>query len=245
MNWKISPVLGGEFGMVRDDIKFSGGDPGITGMVPSLLFLLENEGRQIVIDTSFGNPEDVNAMGLVVKREGIFEDRIRKAGIIPDKVEALLLTHTHWDHADNCACFKNAKIYCQQKDYDYAFAGDSGYTPKLQETFRRAEKQLVLLSGDVDIMPGIRAIFIGGHTPGSQMFEVDTENGRVIITGDDIMTFANVEKNIPIGICVNPKGCRRALEYVRQKKAAFLLPSHDYRTLDYLENPASCGYHYL
>jgi glyoxylase-like metal-dependent hydrolase (beta-lactamase superfamily II) len=241
MQWKISPVLGGEFGMVRDDIKFVGGNPSATAMVPSLLFLLEHEDRQVVIDTSFRDPRDAEYMGLVIKREGTIEARIRAAGIIPEKVEVLLLTHTHWDHADNCDVFTDALVYCQQKDYDYAIENPD-YSQRLKKTLAGLGRRLVLLQGTADILPGIQAVFIGGHTPGSQMFVIDSSVGKAIITGDDVMTFANVENNIPVGLCVNPPACLQALEYIRQNRGALLFPSHDYRTLDYLQNPEHCRY---
>ena len=57
--WKITPVLTGSFGMVRDDIKYEGGDPEISGYVPSVLFLLESGGEQVIVDTGFGDAKSM------------------------------------------------------------------------------------------------------------------------------------------------------------------------------------------
>ena len=52
--WTVTPVMTGRFGMVRDDIKYQGGDPYICGYVPSVLFLLESGEQQVIVDTGFG-----------------------------------------------------------------------------------------------------------------------------------------------------------------------------------------------
>lgn len=241
MRWIIRPLLGGEFGMIRDDIKFQGGDPSVQGMVPSLLFLLQDEhGSQAVVDTSFRDVEEVRAMGLVAKRERPLRELLARAGVRPQKVEALLLTHTHWDHAGNCGLFPNARIYCQERDWEYAFRPENGYTQNLRDSLWRIQDRVVPLNGDSKILPGIRAICFGGHTPGSQAFFVDTDQGPTLVCGDDIMTFRNVEDHIPVGLCVRPEGCRQALEYARNGRLAYLLPSHDYRSLEYTADMERC-----
>ena len=36
-----------------------------------------------------------------------------------DKIEAVVISHDHWDHTDNALDFKNAKIYGHKKDFDF------------------------------------------------------------------------------------------------------------------------------
>ena len=242
MRWAIIPVLAGEFGMVRDDIKFQGGDPKIMGMVPSILYLLQGEdGTKVIVDTGFGALEDVQAMGLVAKREIPFLSLLSESGIVPEEADALLLTHTHWDHAENCGIFSKAQVFCQQQDWDYAFSKAAEYTEKLRDALRTISLRTSLLQGDTSVYPGIRALCFGGHIPGSQCFEVETTEGTVFLCGDDIMTFRNVEEGIPVGLCVDTHSCQRAIRYVREhENVHYLLPSHDYRTLLYVHDKESC-----
>ncbi len=242
MRWTIQSVLAGEFGMVRDDIKFQGGDPAITGMVPSILYLLRGEnGKQVVVDTGYRSTDEVTAMGMVAKRAAAYSQILAEADIEAARIEALLLTHTHWDHADNCDAFPNATVYCQQKDWDYAFSKEAEYSQELCATLSNARNRVQLFTGDVEVCQGITARWFGGHTWGSQSFEIDTLEGKALICGDDIMTFRNVEEQIPVGLCIDPQGCERALDFLKAREdIRYLLPSHDYRTLQYNQDKDCC-----
>jgi len=239
--WKILPILGGEFGMVRDDIKYKNGNPEHSEMVPSYIFLLESELGKVLVDTSFGDPAECEKkLGLVVKREKMLQHILTHSGINQTEVKAIILTHLHWDHAANCGMFPSSKIYCQESELASAFAPDSGYPPYFLEDIRNSMDRVVSLQGNAEVYDGIHVVHCGGHTIGSQMVEVQTEAGRAIITGDTIMTYKNVEQNVPVGLCDDPGACIRALYYIRGQQDALLLPSHDYSTMNYIKNIGSC-----
>lgn len=241
MLWTVRPIIAGEFGMVRDDIKFSGGDPAKSGMVPSYIYLLENGIEQVVVDTSFTQPKRCEeVLGLVVKRNISYKKLLDQNGIVAGKVSAVILTHLHWDHAANLKLFASAKIYCQQKEADFALSPDSGYLPCFLKEYKAAADRWVLVDKDTTVFEGINLFHCGGHTVGSQMVEVNTSEGKVLITGDTIMTYENVIKRIPIGLCSDLEACRLAVEDVRLKQAVLLLPSHDYHTMEYLSNKENC-----
>ncbi|MCL2865948.1 MAG: N-acyl homoserine lactonase family protein [Lachnospiraceae bacterium] len=225
MQYKIKPILGGEFGMVRDDIRYQGGDPALSSMVPSVLFLLISEKGQILVDTSFGAIEDVTEMGLIARRNHAFLNLLENAGVKPEKVQAVILTHSHWDHAANIGLFPEAAIYCQQKEWEYAFSLEAGYSQKLLEGFRQNQNRFVLVDGNVEPIPGIRLLLSGGHTPGSQMVVVQQESGEAVICGDEAMTFRNLKEQIPIGLCQDVEKNKAAL--CRAIGFHTYLPSHD------------------
>ena len=45
---------------------------------------------------------------------------LRAAGVDPEDVELVILTHLHWDHAGNCDLFPDAEIVVQQSELRYA-----------------------------------------------------------------------------------------------------------------------------
>lgn len=227
--------------MIRDDVKFKGGSPHHCEMVPSYIFLVESKIGKVLIDTSFGDPAVCEAqLGLVVKRSVSLEQLLRCHGATPDKIMAVVLTHLHWDHASNCDLFPNSAIYCQRREMDAAFSSGSDYPPIFLETLKTSMPRVVLLDGDVELFDGFRVVLCGGHTAGSQMIEVETSLGKAIITGDTIMTYQNVEGNIPIGLCSDSATCASVLRRIRAMHDVLLLPSHDYRTVKFISEPEIC-----
>ena len=65
----------------------------------SCVYLIKHKGKNILIDTSSKE-----------NREELIHC-LRETGVSPEQVNALILTHNHWDHTGNVDVFKNAKIY--------------------------------------------------------------------------------------------------------------------------------------
>ena len=229
--WTITPVLTGRFGMVRDDIKFEGGNPEIQDYVPSVLFLLESEDAQVIVDTGFGDPQKcAESMSLLVEREEDYEEILHRHGICAEKVRHVILTHLHWDHAANAHCFPNAFFYCQRAEWERAMNHPEEYPWEWLAFLRNHPEKVRLTEKEsmCEIVPGIEVQYTGGHTYGSQMVWVHTANGKSVVTGDAVMTMRNVEEEIPVGLCVNAMECRNVLEIIKQAGASKIYPSHDF-----------------
>lgn len=74
-------------------------------------FLIKTPTQNILIDTGTGSG-------------GIVIEKIKKLGVEPEQVHAVLITHLHGDHfgslqRDGKAVFPNAKIYLSQREYDH------------------------------------------------------------------------------------------------------------------------------
>lgn len=229
--WKVKPVLTGKFGMVRDDIKYRGGNPGISEFVPSVLFLLDSGGEQVIVDTGFGDADECSRLlSLKVERNAPYEEILGEAGICPMKVSAVVFTHLHWDHAGMAQVFSNADFYCHELEWNRAVSHPEEYPAEWMEYLRQNKNKVRIYpeKSEKEIMPGISVRYTGGHTYGSQMVLVQTKKGRCLITGDVVMTNRNYDENIPVGLCVDERECDAALELVRQYKPIKVYPSHDF-----------------
>lgn len=69
----------------------------------SCVYLIKSNGKNILIDVSSGET-----------RNELIDD-LRELGVKPFDVNAILLTHLHWDHIDNLDLFPQAKIYNPEK----------------------------------------------------------------------------------------------------------------------------------
>jgi len=74
-------------------------------------------------------------------------------------------------------------------------------------------------------LPGIESFWVGGHTPGSTAYRVNTAYGKVVLTGDMASLLANLERNVPPGVFTSYDECMAAMKKIREK-ADIVLPGH-------------------
>ena len=196
-------------------------------MVPSYIYHVYAPDRSYVVDTSFSSPEKCRAlMGLECRRDGDLRDILAANGVSPEEVEAVILTHLHWDHAGNVDLFPRARVICQRADYDY-FMRDESLIQEYRQELTGIAGRLTLIEGDCQFADGIALTLVGGHTPGSQMVTVRTESSPVIISGDVAMHRENVAACRPVGLSVDAGQSRLAIEQIVRSGSA-VLPSHDW-----------------
>jgi glyoxylase-like metal-dependent hydrolase (beta-lactamase superfamily II) len=87
------------------------------------------------------------------------------------------------------------------------------------------------LDGDHVIAPGLTAVDLGGHTPGSQGVLVETARGRCLIAGDAVPTYENLRDDVPTGWYVDLRRTHATMRRIRELQAV-VLPSHDPAVLD-------------
>src|SRR5262249_16891618 len=63
-------------------------------------------------------------------------------GIKPDDVTDVVITHSHWDHADGADLFPKARIWIQKEEYEY-YVGPNG------EALHGADADVTKMLGDL------------------------------------------------------------------------------------------------
>jgi glyoxylase-like metal-dependent hydrolase (beta-lactamase superfamily II) len=211
-----------------------------------LLFVLRgDDGQVILIDTGVRDVNEIQPFVVAgVGHKGRFRMDmetqnipllLRNEGIDLADVEYVLISHLHYDHCSNAKLFPNAKFVVSRTGWHLtldppvpAMVPDLLFPRDILAYFASEARDRLILANDEepDIIPGIGAFYIGGHTMCSQAFTVQTKEGLAVFPGDTVFYYENLEKNHPVGLAVDIMECYQAMERVREV-ADIMVPPHD------------------
>ena len=111
-------------------------------------------------------------------------------GLAPGDIDHIVLTHGHFDHADNLDLFPDACVILQRDELHHA--ADPVPSQRIfywQSTLgnlvqRKRPGQIRTLDGDTELFDGFRVLKVPSHTPGMQVPLLTTEKGIVAIASD-------------------------------------------------------------
>jgi glyoxylase-like metal-dependent hydrolase (beta-lactamase superfamily II) len=174
---------------------------------------------------------------------GDLRENLEAAGYEAEQVDAVLVTHLHFDHiggltgADGKAAFPKAVVYLSKPENDYWLSETEPDVPAVyKEAFKKARKLArdaakpyvelsrwkTLDEGTQDLpISGITAIAIPGHTPGHTAYRIQSGKETLLIVGD-MVHFAAVQFARPeaaVAFDVDPKQAAATREVVFRRVA--------------------------
>jgi glyoxylase-like metal-dependent hydrolase (beta-lactamase superfamily II) len=203
------------------------------------LWALKSVSETILVDTGF-TPRLGQLKNLPVETYHTREELCATAGINPDSVRTVILTHLHWDHFDLEGFLPNATFWVQKSEVDFFVdypQKERWFRTWLSDSFTadleviRASGRLKLIEGNVELTEGVRLEWVGGHSPGMQIVVVQTARGPFVIANDALTTYRNLRDWIPPAIHINSvPECLRAMARIRELAdgdESRICPGHD------------------
>jgi glyoxylase-like metal-dependent hydrolase (beta-lactamase superfamily II) len=153
----------------------------------------------VLIDTGGGSQ--------LMASMGRLPSSLKAAGVSLDSIEAVLLTHLHGDHcgglvdAEGKASFPNAELVLHRTEAAFWLESDLDKVPDRQ-TFEFVRHMLApyasrtRLIEDGEVVSGIHAVPLPGHTPGHTGYRLSSGPSSVFIWGD-IVHVPAVQSAIP------------------------------------------------
>jgi glyoxylase-like metal-dependent hydrolase (beta-lactamase superfamily II) len=163
------------------------------------------------------------------------------AGISPEDVDTVVLTHLHEDHfgwsvgLDGTPVFPNARYVVQRREVAALAAGEAAMTYVVDPL--RASGQLDQVDGAARLATVGRGAggWIGvvptpGHTPGHQSVVVDGRGAQVIVTGDVLVHAVQlVDPGVGYRFEADPEAARRSRRWLlaeARARGAVLATAH-------------------
>jgi glyoxylase-like metal-dependent hydrolase (beta-lactamase superfamily II) len=215
----------------------AGADPKRKLSIAMTVWLVRGNGRNILVDSGFYRPQFFKNW----KIDDFMKpsEAVALAGVKPEEITDVIITHMHWDHADGMDLFPNARVWLQKDEYIY-YTGEAWQQPRthggidpddvLAAVKLNLSGHLNLVNGDAqEILPGITCYIGGKHTFQSQYVGVNTKAGTVVLASDNMYLYENLEKHAPIAQTLDPASNLRAQERMKQLAASsrFIVPGHD------------------
>jgi glyoxylase-like metal-dependent hydrolase (beta-lactamase superfamily II) len=146
--------------------------------------------KLILFDTGMGTSK---AFGPTTGRQ---QKSMAEAGIKPEDIDAVVLSHAHIDHiggivsADDKPLFPNAQYYIAESDFDY-WTDEGKLGSPLKDFIMHARKnllpvkdRLVFFKDGQEFLPGVQALAAPGHTVGHTIFMVTSAGRSFAFLGD-------------------------------------------------------------
>ncbi len=183
--------------------------------------LIEHPDGLVLIDTGAGNKDDAKFKDIYgLENEGHptrLEDGIREAGHDPADVKWVINTHLHFDHAGGnttrrpdgsiAPSFPGATYVVQKGERAFATSPNE----RIRASYLQANYQPVteagiqkLVEGDVEILPGIRALVTPGHVPFHQSILIQDRGETACFLGDLVPTSAHLPAPWIMGYDLEP-----------------------------------------
>jgi glyoxylase-like metal-dependent hydrolase (beta-lactamase superfamily II) len=159
--------------------------------LPVNAFLVTAQGKRMLVDAGTSTTSSFKTLGEL-------PDNLRAAGVPPETIETIMLTHIHPDHsnglvdADGKPNFPNAEVIVSSEDVRYWLETDPEtesheFRKRNMLASRRAfapYRDRVRAIKDGEILPGISAHPQPGHTPGHTGWLISSGKDSILVWGD-------------------------------------------------------------
>ena len=179
--------------------------------LPYTILLVKTEDKLLLNDVGAGdlwNQADKLFPGLdhTTSRTNLVAPSLKAAGINPEDIDMVLITHAHPDHigglldAEGNLVFPNARYYVAQKEWDYWMSADPSAVEaealrqhlevlvnEARKAFNSIKDKVTFAQDGEEVLPGVRVEATYGHTPGHVLVSISAGDQTVYNISDVVV----------------------------------------------------------
>lgn len=172
------------------------------------LLLVHHNNVLILVDTGIGNRIDEKLQRIYSPSDCHLFTALNEAGVSPEQIDYVLLTHLHFDHAGGIVTnivnpqltFPNAVHLIQKAEWEISENPDllnaAAYNFSQNLKLLKDKGKYQLLDGDTEIVPGFTAKLWKGHSHGMQGVRIFSDNRALHYPADIIPCQTHL--NLPV-----------------------------------------------
>jgi len=153
-------------------------------------YIIRSQGHTILVDTGAGP--------FIYKSSGKLLENLAAAGITPADIDTILFTHIHPDHISGLMdagwnkVFPHSVIKMHTAEFDFWLSADPP-SRKIDHVKHEADHVIRFLTPymaqielfeEGEVMPGVTAVALHGHTPGHTGYKIQSQGQELLIWGD-------------------------------------------------------------
>jgi len=153
--------------------------------LPVMVHLIDHPDRRVLVDTGLTELHPA-----VADMDPILEP-LSQHDLDLDSITAVVNTHLHFDHCGGNHLFAGRPVYVQRQELEDARTLED-YT--IREWVDAPGVEYAPVEGEVELLPGIRLVPAPGHTRGSQIVVIETDERPIVIAGDTAVWFGELDE---------------------------------------------------
>ncbi|WP_035051204.1 YtnP family quorum-quenching lactonase [Carnobacterium pleistocenium] len=171
--------------------------------LPTDAILIQYQNKNYLIDAGVGQGKlsDKQRRNYGVTEETRMQESLAELGLSVEDIDAVLMTHLHFDHAGGLTHFENKKLVSTFPNADIyvnKIEWDEMRSPNVRskstywkENWEPIQDQFITYQGSLEVVPGIDMIHTGGHSEGHAIIKLTQANETLLHMADIMPTHAH------------------------------------------------------
>lgn len=204
------------------------------------VWLIRGTHGVFVVDTGF---DEKGAQKRARQITNPIGEGLKALGVDPDKVENVIATHMHWDHAGNYELFPRARYHVQDCEMEYATGRCMCHATmrvpfEMDDVLSMVRKvfagRVEFHDGTDELAPGITVHKIGGHSKGLMSVRVKTRRGYVVVSSEATHLYRHLDEGKVFPITYNVADTLEGYRTLKKLASSrqHIVPGHDPKVMD-------------
>lgn len=208
---------------------------GATGRirVPVPVFFIDHPKGRVVFDSGLHPDAGTDPAGRLGVLSHLFDveygpgedvaSRLASLDVDAAKIDHLVLSHLHFDHAGGSELLPNASLVVQRREWEAGGDDDLAARNAFDVRDYRHGHDLVLVDGEHDLFGDGRVVCLPthGHTPGHQSLKLRMDDGReVVLCADACYLRRNLDELALPGVVFDREGMMTSLQRLAGLRAS-------------------------